>query len=158
MLLTSEQGNITSIQIITIILSVVAILVSIASLWVNFKLNNQLNHKNTMAKIYQSIFNQYLLKKFPKGLSNVLECKSRNEIPVARLILNNSIKSCLKDINFFVIQDKTIYNQLRLKLIEIDETLYSFSSPHNDFEDHKKKLTKELGELYNLIFDKYKKG
>lgn len=158
MLLTSVGSAASSLELITIWLSSFAILVSIISLGINFVLDRKLNHVNIKSSIYQKIFDEYILIGFPEGLGKVIDCKNKKYIKSARNDLDTSVKSCLKKINFFVIEDNNTYEKLRSKLILINEILYGFTSPYKDLDKEKNRLTCELRSFYRLIFDKYKKG
>ena len=158
MLLTDAITNNSAIQVVAIIISILALILSIITIGINFELHKRLNHTTTKSNIYQNIFNGYLLEHFPSGLNIVLSCKHKNDIRNARKLLNSSIKKCLRAIDFFVIEDTDFHTKIKACLIRVNDLLYGFTSPYNDFDEQKIKLQSELRELYKLIFQKYKNG
>lgn len=148
----------TTLSELSIWISASAVLVSLISLGVNYYFGKKLNILGTKNAIYQQILNPYLLEKFPNGLLKVLDCSNPKEIVNYRQDLKSAVRSCLKSIVFFKIEDDKTYDILRDKLITIDDILHNFRSPHKDFATQKDFLIIELKEFYLMAYKKYGKG
>lgn len=138
---------------ISIIISVIAILVSIYSIKSNIKINKI----NIQRSYFDEIYKEYLIKKLPKA---------RSDIRVIENKITGTINMCnvIKDIKFdslyYKYHDKKFYEKINAMCQNLlDYIVYCDNKVYNDFEQDEifqdiKNINLKIEELYEILHQK----
>lgn len=140
-----------NIEIVTLLISIVAIVISIAAI----KNDKKCNELNLKAIFYNKIFDDFLLEKIPEAILGV-EYKdgkfkdSKN--------LDDAIVSLSEKIIYFKYRELEFYNKLNRLICSIDDLLVQFDEIDMGQEDYtriKNELEGHIKELYTMVENCY---
>ncbi len=138
------------------ILSIIAILVSIISFICTFYQANKHNTINLKSRFYEKIFDEYLTEKIPEAMRKIYYDNNTNRLSDAdniRQVLSDLKKECL----FFKYSDQKFYKSL-IKLIndleqEISNKLNNPESDNQAQSENILKIGNKVGKIYKYILN-----
>lgn len=151
---TGVTQNTSSINL-ELLLSIIAIIISVITILIEFYGNQRVNRINLEANFFEKIYNDFLVEIIPNA---------RNEI-----VYNNNVVSgvetlidVLNDMRrkslFFKYKEEKFYNRLCSKLQELENELVEKSDLTLDSDDYCKfteYIKEALEEIYDIILCKY---
>lgn len=106
------------LDLIAMITSVLAIIVSVAGIIIQKRLNSS----NLQAKYFEEIFKDYFLVKIPKYANN-LRFNSNGKLNMSYKELNNVFMEMVRKSAYFAYAKNDFYEELRKQTIQLDEKL-----------------------------------
>ncbi|CEJ75418.1 Uncharacterised protein [[Clostridium] sordellii] len=140
------------------ILSVIAILISIGSVFYNNYSNGKVTEKTLNKDFFKNIYFEYIINKIPEAVMK-LEAKSDSATNECNN-LNDLIHEVIDASTFYRYFDNEFYEDLLSKLIELDELTISASEPKissSTFRKYKEDIHKSFNSLYTLLKTYYSK-
>lgn len=139
-----------------LILSILAILISICTAVGEFIWNKSINTTNLEAEFYKEIYFEYLMKKIPKARQEM----RYNDDGIKDIeTLLDTLNTMRQDSLFFKYKDKNFYNGLKEKLQDLEDFLVLNSNKKIDFDDYivvNNEINKRIEDIYEFIMKKYK--
>lgn len=137
-----------------LVLSIIAILISIFAAGFEYLWNNRINKANLEADFFKDIYNDFLVKKIPEA-RNIIHYNNEILDDVDSLVdvLNDMRRASL----FFKYKDKSYYKALCIKLQALEDKLVQKSghmSP-DDFASFTMEINQDIEHIYEIIMKKY---
>ncbi len=146
----------TPFEIAQVVTSVLAILLSIASLIYT----NHISKKQTKLKMkenyYQPVFQEMLLVTFPNVFTSFIDIKNNIVYTEASNDFEKAIGEFRKKIKFLQFIDITVYNNIDSLLVKIDDDIVLLCSDRDNKEEKIKEIHNLINQLYDEINEYYK--
>lgn len=140
---------------VNFIISAIAVFISIIVAVCDFRLNCRINRLNMEADIFQKIFFDYLIHKFPEAQQNI---KNTPSGLTGTGMLEDELNNLRKDALFFFYHDDVFYSKLcnKLQLLE-DKVVRSNDRKMSEIDYHMftDELKKYITEIYELVMNQY---
>lgn len=154
-LLSAETINKNEMTItFELILSVLAILISIGSVMFEYFWNQKINKTNLEADFFRDIYGEFLMKTIPEA-RNVIHYNNQIVSQTDDLItvLNDIRRSSL----FFKYNDKKYYQTLCQKLQLLEDKLVQKTGKmtDDDYAEFIQEINADIEDIYNIIMKKY---
>ncbi len=137
-----------------LILSILAIIISVFSVIFEYFWNKKINKTNLEADFFKDIYGDYLMTKIPKArlvihFSNGVVSETEDLIEE----INDMRRSSL----FYKYNDKNYYNRLSKQIQHLEDFLVSNPGPLTDDEyaEFIQKVNDDIEEIYDIIMKKY---
>lgn len=145
-----------TIDVISLVISAVAIGISVIVYNKEKENAGKLNIINLESDIYKEIFFVYLIDKIPNAREKIkYNNKKISNVDSLMLELNNMRKRSL----FFKYKDIDFYKQLKSKLQELEDYLVDISNrsevEHDDFGKENEKINQHMEQIYRIVMKKY---
>ncbi len=149
--ITMNKGSIT----LELVLSILAIVISILSVFFEYFWNQKINRTNLEADFYKDIYGDFLMSKIPKA-RNVIHYNNQIVSDTDDLIdvLNDIRHSSL----FYKFKDKKFYKELCNQLQGLENKLVSKTGKtldNDDYLDFIQEINSDIEVIYNTIMNKY---
>lgn len=135
-------------------LSVLAIIISVASIIFEYFWNQKINRTNLEADFFKDIYGEFLMKKIPEA-RNVIHYNNNEVSGTDDLIdvLNDIRHSSL----FFKYKDKRYYQLLRDQLQELEDKLVKKTGKmgDDDYAEFVQEINQDIEKIYDTIMNKY---
>ena len=142
---------------IELILSILAIIISVAVAVGEYRWNKKINQTNLDAEFYKEIYFEYLMKRIPCARQAI---RYNNE----KVEDTGELQDCLNDLRreslFFRYKDRDFYDKLKSLLQEFEDYLVTNSKgmDADEFSSFNNRMNKYIEEVYKIIMTKYKGG
>lgn len=156
-LLTSIQTSANSNTTITLelILSILAIIISIISVVFEYFWNQKINRTNLEADFFKGIYGDFLMNKIPKArtvihYNNQIISDTDDLIEVLNEIRRSSL--------FYNYQDQKFYKRLCKHLQSLENELVSKTGEilsNNEYLEFIQEINSDIEIIYNIIMNKY---
>lgn len=142
-------------EIITIVISAIAVFVSIASAIFTYCQNNKHTHLNLQSRYFEKIFDEYLIKNIPiskeyiKLVNNKLDGADR---------LINTLDEMKRSSLYFKYNNESFYKNLKSKIDELTSYLTDSSNRNLDSDEYSEvntEVKKRIEEIYQIIHTNY---
>lgn len=136
-------------------LSVIAIVISIITIFIEFYGNQRVNRINLEANFYEKIYNDFLIEQIPNARNAIVY---NNHIVSGVDILIDVLNDMRRKSLFFKYKEEKFYTNLCTKLQELENELVKKSDIELDNDDYCKfveYIKKSLEEVYDIILCKY---
>ena len=147
---TSNQVSVT----LELVLSVLAIMISVCSVIFEYFWNQKINRTNLEADFFKDIYGEYLMKKIPEA-RNVIHYNNQVVSDTDDLInvLNDIRQSSL----FFKYKDKEYYKTLCDNLQGLEDKLVKKTGKMNDddYAEFIQEINTDIEGIYDIIMKKY---
>lgn len=155
LLLTTTQPTTNEVTItLELILSILAIIISIGSVLFEYFWNQRINITNLEAEFFKDIYSDYLMKQIPDA-RNVIHYNNNIVSDTDDLIevLNNIRHSSL----FYKYKDKNFYSQLCKLLQKLEDKLVSKTGQmsDDDYASFIQEINSDIESIYDTIMKKY---
>ena len=135
---------------IAVLVSVVAVAISIIAM----KQTRKINNTNLQSIYYEYVFKKYLLKRIPKALHKI-QIRD-NKLCKSYRYMTKMLMDMLEDAKYFEYIKPDFYNQLKSIAVEIDDELVSSASKTFYDEDiFRDEIKKKTVKMVRLINDNY---
>lgn len=143
-----QYSNLLCFDRATLILSVIAIIISIWSAIWTVRKNNKQNYNNSL---YEDILKEELHKKMPKLIHKSIDVKSKcvNDQEINEL--EEFLSKLRESILVFKYINPDFYNKLDGIIVNIDENIVLISTRNENFEKRYAILMSEIKKLYKCI-------
>lgn len=140
---------------ITLILSIIAIIISIIVPLFEYLINKHTNFTNLMSMFYAETYKEYLMILIPESRKKIgfIDDKINDTENLEIVLQGLRTKS-----TFFSYQNKRFFNNLNKKINSIDDLLVQHSGRNVDYITYNKFITmldKRISKLYKYINNKY---
>ena len=138
------------------ILSILAIIISVATAIGEFIWNRAINATNLESEFYKEIYFQYLMKKIPKARQEIRF--NENKIQDVESLID-TLNNVRQDSLFFKYKDKQFYIKLKDELQSLEDYLVSISNKKMDSDEFSianTEINKKIELIYEIIMKKYK--
>lgn len=154
-LLTANAQPTNEISVtLELILSVLAIIISIGSVISEYFWNQKINRTNLEADFFKDIYGEYLMRKIPEA-RNVIHYSNQVVSDTDDLInvLNDIRQSSL----FFKYKDKEYYKTLYDNLQGLEDKLVKKTGKMNDddYAEFIQEINTDIEDIYDIIMKKY---
>lgn len=135
-------------------LSILAIIISIGSLFFEYFWNQKINRTNLEADFFKNIYGEYLMKEIPEARQffhyNNHELSGTDDLIE---VLNKIRQSSL----FYKYKDKDYYNVLCNKLQDLEDKLVKKTGKisDDDYADFIQEVNNDIETIYDIIMKKY---
>lgn len=146
----SKESGIT----LELILSVIAIVVSVGSVFFEYYWNQKINRTNLEADFYRDIYGKYLMEDIPKARIEICHCDGTLSGTDELIdVLNNIRHASL----FFKFQNKQYYTSLCNKLQGLEDKLVKKTGrmDRDTYENFLEEINKDLEDIYHIMMKKY---
>ena len=146
-------------DIISILLSLLAVIVSIESLRRTNNLTKKIAEKQLSTKFFEELYFEYIITKLPKSILEVKECSSTN-LAIKSEKAQEIIIEILMQSQFYKYFDEKFYNTIRQTLINVEEILTKLQEPvidSNNIFDLRRDLANGLNNFYDDLKNYYTK-
>lgn len=138
-----------------LILSILAILISICAIFFEYFWNQKINKTNLEADFFRNIYGDFLMNKISKA-RNIIHYNNQKISDTQDLIdvLNDIRHSSL----FYKYKDKSFYNLLCERLRTLEDKLVSKTDKildNDDYSDFIQETNSDIETIYNIIMNKY---
>lgn len=140
-----QTSNLLFFDTTNMILSTIALLISIWSVIWSIKKSNTANYKNN---IYEDILKKALHKELPTHIHKSIDIngKSINNYEISKF--ENFLMKLRKNILIFKYIDNKFYKKIDQTIIEIDDSIVLISTKKDEFDEKYDKLIKATKRLY----------
>lgn len=148
-------NSVTDKPNIELILSIVAIVISLLAIACEFFGNQRINRVNLEANFYEKIYNDFLLTTLPNARKKLV---FNNNIISGTETLIDTLNDIRRDSIFFLYRDEKFYKELCAKLQELEDELVKKSDKvleNDDFCKFTENVNEELEVIYSIIISKY---
>lgn len=150
------MGENLYIDIGAIIISFIALLLSIYSM----NLQKKINEINLQAKYFEEIFQEYFVQKIPNA-ARKLDFNSDNKLDVSYKELNKVIMEMIKDCAYFAYAKHDFYEELCQKTKDFEEKMINMAGEVQPSRDEQVKriysLHQDLMDIVKFINKNYMK-
>jgi len=149
----SSSGTETMISL-ELLLSIVAIIISIGSIFFEYFWNQKINRTNLEADFFKDIYGEYLMRRIPEA-RNVIHYNAQKVSDTDDLInvLNDIRQASL----FYKYKDKIYYKMLCEKLQGLEDTLVKRTGKmsDDDYAEFIQEINTDIEAIYDIIMKKY---
>lgn len=138
-----------------LVLSLIAIIVSVGTAIFQFFWSKKFNQTNLQADLIKEIYWNYLIHDVPSAR---LMMHYNDEILNGADELRKTLNLIRRDSLFFKYNDKKFYNKLKKQLQDLEDELVVHDETrmtHDEFSSFNTKLNNSIEEIYNTIMNKY---
>lgn len=150
---TVEQTDGASVKI-EFLLSVIAIIISIGSIFFEYFWNQKINRTNLEADFFKDIYGVYLMKKIPEA-RRIIHYNNNNISDTDDLIrVLNEIR---QDSLFYKYKDKDYYKLLCKNLQGLEDKLVEKTGrmSDDDYAEFIQEINTDIENIYDIIMRKY---
>ena len=143
--------SLDAFEVITIIISIIALIISIASI----HQNNKHTHLNLQSRYFEKIFDEYLIKKLPISRQYIQYINSRL-VDANRLI--DTLDEMKKSSLYFKYNNENFYKELASKIDHLTSYLTDSSNRTLDSDEYSEvnmEVKKRIEEIYQIIHKNY---
>lgn len=143
-------------ELLSIILSIISLIVSIICFGCNFYQNEKINKTNLYARIYNNIFDVFLVERIPQA-RNYLRFNNENKL-VDVEELSKVLTDLIRDTLYFRYANKKFYDALCKQIKEIEDYVLECGNKCYFQEEQAEvfyKIHEKLEKLYNIINKNY---
>ena len=140
-------------------ISIVSIVASILMTFWQIEISKRVNRININKSIFDQIFDRYLIDEIPKN-RRFLKFDKTNKLTGVKNI-QETLHNLRKDSIYFHYRDKTFYDKIEGKILEIEDYLVNCTNDIYIGSEQSEVLNKTdalIGDLYKIIEDKKVKG
>ena len=144
--------------IASLIISIVAILLSLFATFLQIKNSKKINDINLEADLLKSLFTDSITKEIPDAYSNI--CFPDGVLSKTN-DLQDSINQLLIKMRFFKYYDKAFYESIKEKGQALEDYIVENDGKHFEVDDYSKvtdKISMMISDIYYLIKMKYHDG
>lgn len=138
-----------------LLLSILAIIISVSTAYVQYKESRKLTTTNLEATFYKDLYFDYLLKKIPMARQEI-RYNEQKILDVDTLV--DVLNKMRQDSLFFKYKDKSFYEQLKRHLQGLEDFLVGTSEQIYDMDDFAtvhNNINRMIEEIYDCIMKKY---
>ena len=142
-------------EIASLIISIIAILLSLLATIMQIKNSKKINDINLEADLLISLITDSITKEIPNAYSNI--CFPKGVLSKTK-DLQNSINRLLEKMRFFKYYDKAFYESIKEKGQALEDYIVENEGKHFELDDCSKvtdKISKMISDIYYLIKKKY---
>lgn len=142
-------------EIASLIISFVAILLSLFATFLQIKNSKKINDINLEADLLKSLITDSITQEIPNAYSNI--CFPKGVLSKTK-DLQNSINQLLEKMRFFKYYDKDFYDSIKEKGQALEDYIVENEGKHFEVDDYSKvtdKISKMISDIYYLIKKKY---
>ena len=148
--ITIKNSNLLCFDWATLIISILAIIISIwSAVWTVLK-NNKQNYNNFL---YEDILKKKLNKELPSLIHEAINISTKKTDNEKITKLEDLIGELRKDILIFKYQKTSFYERLDSILIKLDEQIVLINSRSENFDKKYEEITEEIKKMYKCIED-----
>lgn len=149
----AQSSNKVSVTL-ELVLSVLAIIISILSVLFEYFWNQKINRTNLEADFFKDIYGEYLMRKIPEA-RNVIHYN--NQIVSDTEDLINVLNDIRQASLFFKYKDKDYYKTLCEKLQGLEDKLVKKSGKmsDDDYAEFIREINQDIEGIYDIIMKKY---
>lgn len=145
-----KNSNLLCFDWATLIISILAIIISIwSAVWTVWK-NNKQNYNNFL---YEDILKKKLHKELPSLIHDAINISTKKADNTKISKLEKCIGELRKDILIFKYQKPIFYEKLDSILIKLDEQIVVINSRTENFDKKYEEITAEIKKMYKCIED-----
>lgn len=149
-----KSSNTPSLELV---LSVLAIIISVVVAIVEYVWNKWINTTNLEAEFYKDIYFEYLMKTIPEARQEIrYNNKKIEDIDKFTNVLNDMRRDSL----FFRYKDKAFYDKLKNQLQSLEDYVTQVSSKDEvdaeEFSTFTSKMSEQIEQIYDSIMKRYK--
>lgn len=145
----------STVDILTLVLSVLAIIVSICSAVATYHQTQRGQRISLEADYFSDIFKDYLLNRIPKAWRKI--AFSDGEI-IQDNDLTNELVKLSKESQYFMFSDNDFYIELKEKLQNIEDELvnaHNYNYSKRQQASFMKRISRQLHDMYHFINKRY---
>lgn len=138
-----------------LVLSIIAIVISVITIFIEFYGNQRVNRINLEANFYEKIYNDFLIDKIPNARNAIAY---NNNIVSGADELIDVLNDMRRKSLFFKYKEEKFYNELCKKLQELENELVKKSDmelDNDNFCQFVENIKKALEEIYDIVLCKY---
>lgn len=156
-LLTSVQQPVTNDESITLelILSILALVISIGSVGFEYFYNQKINRTNLEADFFKDIYGDFLMHKIPKARTVI---HYNNQIISDTDDLIEALNDIRRSSLFYNYQDPKFYKALSKHLQNLEDELVSKTGEildNNEYLEFIQEINSDIETIYGIIMNKY---
>lgn len=140
---------------IELVLSIVAIIISLAAIAFEFFGNQRINRVNLRSTYYVEIYNNFLVTKIPEARNKLIYNNNRISNTDELIdVLNDMRRKSL----FFKYQDEKFYKKICDLLQSLEDKLVTDGDESLDSDEYcsfTKEVKESIDKIYKMIFDRY---
>ena len=145
-------------EVAALIISIASIIITLGVAWWQISRNKKINDINLEAELSKDIIKDFLTNKFPTAITKIhfKNRKLTNIVP-----LQNALNELRRKMRFFKYCDSKFFNQLKLKLQELEDYIVNNEGKVFVAEDQgevMEEIKKKMTDIYTLLKSKYKNG
>jgi hypothetical protein len=144
------------LEIAALIISIVAVIISIAVGYIQHKREYNINQTNLEAVYFNDIYKEYLIKRIPIARRYIRFDKNGVLKDTNKII--KELNNIRQDSIYYLYNDEKFYNELKKKCQDLEDYLvrnstnYLLGEEQTEFHN---KLQNELKAIYRIINDKF---
>lgn len=142
-------------EVIGLIISILAISISVATALFEYIWNKKINVINLEADLHKSIYTDFLVKKIPEARSYIVYSDEQlKETDKLIETLNDMRRASL----FYKYEDKAFYDNLTCKLQELENKLVKKTGimSNDEFSSFHTSINSDISDIYDIIMNKYR--
>lgn len=154
-LATAEVVQSTTQINLELVLSIIAIVISVITIFIEFYGNQRVNRINLEANFYKKIYNEFLIDKIPNARNAIVY---NNNIVSGADELIDVLNDMRRKSLFFKYKEEKFYNTICKKMQDLENELVKKSDLELDSDDYCKfveYIKKALEEIYDIILCKH---
>ncbi len=143
------------VSIISIVLSVLSFVSSIVCYIITYLQNKKINKINMNARIYNEIFDEFLIERIPKART-YLRFKDNKLVDSEQF--SETLTDLLNTILYFRYADKKFYDSIHNQIVDIEDFVLECGNKQSFQEEQGRvfdQIQVKLEELYKIINDNY---